>query len=207
MQCSVTLNCGHRCMSMCSSSRLACFQTDQIAEICCDDCVCQKCDRRVDCQRSMLKAPKATAASRAVPSNSRGLLLDSGFQRPANPPPSSQSSDRWEAYVNGGAKEDDARMLQMLRQEDAAWEEQRRNDKPRPFTLGAVNLDLKASSKLIETSPQKVLSAAGNAGLLVDLDMNSTHGDYLQQSSQVSYGTTVESRKKCYGSSQFSLLD
>ena len=71
----------------------------------------------------MLKAPKATATSRAPTSGSRGFLLDSGFQTPANPPPQSQSPDKWQAYVNGGAKEDDARMLQKRREEDAAWEE------------------------------------------------------------------------------------
>ena len=205
MQCSATLNCGHRCMSMSPSLPPACSHTNQFAEICCDECVCDRCTRRVDGQRSMLKAPKATATSRAPPSGSRGLLLDSGFQTPANPPLQSQSPDKWQAYVNGGAKVDDARMLQKRKEEDAAWEEQRRNITPQPSAPGAADA---GQSKLIETSPRKPApSVFGNTGLLLNLDINSTYGAYPQQSWRASYVTAVESQKTSYGGSQFSLLD
>jgi helicase required for RNAi-mediated heterochromatin assembly 1 len=153
----------------------------------------------------MLKAPRATAVSRAPPANSRGLLLDSGFQTPANPPPQSQAPDKWLAYVNGGAKEDDARMLQKRIEGDAAWEQRHRNNTPRPSVPGLADAD---SSKLIETSPQKpVPSVSGNTGLLLDLDINSTYGASPQQSSRLSYVTAVESQKTSYEGSQFSLLD
>lgn len=220
MQCSATLTCGHRCMGTYPVPSLAYTDTDQITELCCDDCVCQKCNRRVDGQRSILKAPKATVASRAPPPNSHGLLLDSGFQTPADPPPQSQSPDKWQAYINDGAKEDDARMLQKRKEvrtptafiladadcvkEDAAWEEQRRNNTPRPSADAADA----GPSRLIETSPQKPApSVSGNTSLLVHLDINSTYGAYPQHSSRVSYASAAESRKTSYGGSQLSLLD
>ncbi|KAF3035692.1 hypothetical protein E8E12_006070 [Didymella heteroderae] len=149
-----------------------------------------------------------TIRSRAPPSNSRGLLLDSAFQTPANPPPQSQSPDKWQAFVNGGAKEDDARPLQKRGDENGAWEEQRRNNTTRTPAPNAADAGRSAASKLIETSPQKpALSVSGNTGLLVDLDISNTYGAYPQQPSRASYASAAESRKTSHGGSHFSLLD
>lgn len=205
MQCSVTLNCGHHCMGTYTGLSLVFNHTNQSTEVCCDDCKCRRCDRRVNGQRSMLKAPKATATSRAPPSGSRGLLLDSGFQTPANPPPQSQPPDKWQAYVNGGAKEDDARMLQERKEENAVWEEQRRDS---TLPLSAHSAADAGPNRLIETSPQRPAPCvSGSTGLLLNLNIKSTYGAYSQQSSRASFVTTVESQKTSYGGSQFSLLD
>jgi hypothetical protein len=68
-------------------------------------------------------------------------LLDSGFQIPANPQPPSQPPGKWQAYVEGGTKEDDARTLQMnMRRADcdsSASETSRRclrAERPRKYT-------------------------------------------------------------------------
>jgi helicase required for RNAi-mediated heterochromatin assembly 1 len=205
MQCSVTLNCGHHCMGTYTGLSLVFNHTNQSTEVCCDDCKCRRCDRRVNGQRSMLKAPKATATYRAPPSGSRGLLLDSGFQTPANPPPQSQPPDKWQVYVNGGAKEDDARMLQERKEENAVWEEQRRDS---TLPLSAHSAADAGPNRLIETSPQRPAPCvSGSTGLLLNLNIKSTYGAYSQQSSRASFVTTVESQKTSYGGSQFSLLD
>ncbi|KAF1925842.1 P-loop containing nucleoside triphosphate hydrolase protein [Didymella exigua CBS 183.55] len=191
MQCSATLNCRHRCMEVCS-----------------DTCKCRKCDQRPDGRRSMLKpAPNAAMWSRAPPSQSRGVSLDSGFQTRPNPPPQSGSRGRWRAYVNGGAEADDARMLQKRREGDMAWEGDRRNSTPRPPVTAAT--DAAASpSKLIETSPRKPApSVSGSASLLVDLDINSTYEAHPPQPARTSYASAAGSGKTSHGGSQWSLLD
>jgi helicase required for RNAi-mediated heterochromatin assembly 1 len=157
----------------------------------------------------MLKASKAVPVSRAPPPKSHGLLLDSELQRPANPSPQSGFPDKWHAYVNGGAKQDDARMLQIHKEENATFEEQRHNSTPRPAAdRPAAHAGSSGSSKLIETSPQKPApSVYGNTGLLLDLDINSTYEAHPQHPSRASYASAVQSKKKSYGGSQFNLLD
>lgn len=209
MQCSAALNCGHRCMGTYIKPLPASDHTEQVTELCSDPCKCQTCDRRAGGQRSMLKpAANAATSSRPPPSKLRGLLLDSGFQTPANPPPPSGSPDKWHAYVNGGAKADDARMLQKRKEEDAAFEKQRRNGTHRPPATAATNAGASASNKLIETSPEKPsASVSGNTSLLVDLDINSTYEAYPPQASRASYASAAGSKKTTFGGSQWSLLD
>ena len=153
----------------------------------------------------MLKpATNGATSSRPPPSISRSLFLDSGSQTPANPPPPSGSPDKWHAYVNGGAKADDARLLQKRREEEAAFEAYRRNQTPRPDATAGSS----ASGKLIETSPRKPsVSVSGNTCLLVDLDINSDHEVYQPQPSTRAYASPARSRKTGCGDSEFSLLD
>ncbi|KAJ4367927.1 hypothetical protein N0V86_009767 [Didymella sp. IMI 355093] len=147
-------------------------------------------------KRPMLKALKAVPVSRAPPFKSRGI-------------PRSGSPDKWHAYVNGGAKQDDARILQVHKEENAAFQEQRHNSTPRPAAdSSAAHASPSVSDRLIETSPQKPApSVSSNTGLLLDLDINSTCEAHPQQPSRASYATAVQSEKKRYGGSQFSLLD
>ena len=94
--------------------------------------------------------------------------MNSGFQTPANPPPTSSSLEKWDSYVNGGAKADDARMLAKRKEEDEAFETVRRN--------GVVQNG--GTGKLIEISPQKPrASVSKNTKLLIDLDLNNDNDD------------------------------
>ncbi|KAJ8106147.1 hypothetical protein OPT61_g9734 [Boeremia exigua] len=188
MTCSIKLNCGHRCPELCS-----------------DPCKCQTCDRRADGQPSMLKS--APTRSRVPPSTSRNLLLDSGFQTPANPPSSSGSPDKWHTYVNGGAEVDDARMLQKRKEEDATFEATRRNRGPGVAAAPARD-ETNGSGRLIDTSPRKPsASVSASANLLVDLDINSEYGSYAPQPSVKSYASAARSRKTGNGRLEFNLLD
>ncbi|KAF2622867.1 hypothetical protein BU25DRAFT_479849 [Macroventuria anomochaeta] len=194
MQCSTKLTCGHRCMELCS-----------------DPCKCQTCDRRAGGHRSMLKpAANSVTSSRPPSSTSRNLLLDSGFQAPANPPPPSGSPDKWHAYVNGGAQADDAQLLQKRREEEAAFQEARRNGtlQSAAAAAAATGAGTSTSGKLIETSPRKPsASVSGNTSLLVDLDINSNYESYQPQPSRGSYAIAARSNKTIYGGSEWSLLD
>lgn len=154
----------------------------------------------------MLKGPKIVPIStRRPPPQPQGLLLDSSFQTPANPPAPSGSPAKWQAYVNGGAKADDARMLNKRREQEAAFEEQLRNSTPHP--RAAADADA-GPSRLVETSPQKAApSVSGNTSLLIDLDIKSTYGAYSQQSPEVSPTSAAESKKPSYSGSQWTLLD
>lgn len=213
MQCSASLNCGHRCMGKHVKLSSAWMYTYQTTELCSDPCKCQTCDRRAGGQRSMLKPAKnAVTSSRPLPSQPRSLLLDSGFQIPANPPAPSSSPDQWHAYANGGAKADDLRMLQKRREEDAAFEEQRRNNTLRPAnktSTAATSAGASTSSNLVEIPPQKpCASVSENTSLLVDLDINNTNGAHpAHASSSASYASAAGSRKTSFGGSHWSLLD
>lgn len=208
MQCSIPLNCGHRCMGMYTIS-LVLGSTDKTTEVCSDSCKCQTCDRRAGGQRSMLKsAPNAAILSRAPPSKSHGPLSDSTFQTLATPPPPSGSSGKWHAYINGGAKVEDARMLQKYREEDDAFEEQRRNSTPRPPVTAATDAGASAASRLIETSPRKPApSVTGNTSLLVDLDINSSYEAHPSQASEKSFVGKTGLKEMSYGDLQWNLLD
>ncbi|KAF2822882.1 hypothetical protein CC86DRAFT_356647 [Ophiobolus disseminans] len=70
------------------------------------------------------------------------------------------TTEKWQAYVRGGAAEDDAQYLQKVLDENAKYGE-----------------DIRAgpsSKKLVEVSPEKK-SASKNANLLIDLDFSSPH--------------------------------
>ncbi|KAH6644260.1 P-loop containing nucleoside triphosphate hydrolase protein [Boeremia exigua] len=189
--CARELPCGHRCVELCSKP-----------------CKCQTCDRRAGGQPSMLKsAPNGGIRSRPSRSASRNLLLDSTFQTPANPPPPSGSSDRWRAYVNGGAEVDDARLLQRRREEEASFEASRRNGAPQRAATPVAYAGPNTPGRLIETSPRKTsASMSANTELLVDLDINSQYRSYAQPPSR-SYAHAARSKKATYGGSEFNLLD
>ncbi|UPX10610.1 RNA helicase [Ascochyta rabiei] len=149
----------------------------------------------------MLKSTTNGATSSRHPtSTSRGLLLDSAFQTPANPPPQSGSPEQWHAYVNGGAQVDDARMLQKRREEEALFREAHRNGTPQPVVTDA--------GKLIETSPRKPApSISSNTSLLVDLDVNTSYDAHPLHSEQASYASAARTRASTHGGSEWSLLD
>lgn len=163
----------------------------------------------------MLKsAPSGAIASRAPPSTSRHLLIDSSFQTPANPPPPSRSPDEWHTYANGDAQVDDARLFQKRREMEAAFEETRRNATPGPSAVPrssatpASNAGPSNSGRLIETSPkQPAESVSGNTNLLVDLDVNAGYESYRPQQPRSSYASAAQSTKSADGGSEWSLLD
>jgi helicase required for RNAi-mediated heterochromatin assembly 1 len=111
----------------------------------------------------MLKTvPNGTGGYRQATSTSRNLLPETTYQTPANPMPvrtpdnSDSTTERWQAYTNGGAAEDDARMLQKMKEEEAQ------------HLVSAAGSSSK-SAKLITVSPQKA-TVSKNADLLIDLD-------------------------------------
>ncbi|KAF9701449.1 hypothetical protein EKO04_000892 [Ascochyta lentis] len=187
MQCSIKLACSHQCM-----------------ETCCEPCKCQKCDRRTGGRKSMLKtATNGVTSSRQSRSASHGLLLDFDLQTPADPPPQSGSPEKWQAYVNGGAQADDARMLQKRREEEAAFQEARRNGSPQPAARTPSTV-----GRLIETSPRKPTpSISNNTNLLVDLDFNTNDEAQTPQSARTSYASAARSRAPTDGGPEWSLLD
>jgi helicase required for RNAi-mediated heterochromatin assembly 1 len=113
---------------------------------------------------------------------SRHLLLDTAAQVPASTTPCptvpqnlNSRSDRWNAYINGGAAADDVKVLQRGRDEQAQYLETIRNV---PTT---IVLSSKAT-KLIEVSP-KNKAVSKNANLLVDLNFDvEPESNYRQQS-------------------------
>jgi helicase required for RNAi-mediated heterochromatin assembly 1 len=163
MVCARKLDCGHNCEGM-STVRLGMKYTNSTTATCCDTCRCRICDQRANGQRPLLKS----GPSRQRPSPPRNLLIDSSFQTPANPPPTFSSPEKWDAYVDGGAKADDARMLAKRKEEDAAYEAARRDGMVQSGRTG----------KLIETSPQKPrASVSKNTELLIDLDLNNGNNE------------------------------
>lgn len=178
--------------------------------MCSEDCKCRVCERRGGGQPSMLKTtPSAAARSRPPASTSRNLLMDSSSQIRADASPLSESPDKWHDFVNGGARADDARLLQKRREEEAAFEEaRRRNGTPRSVVGSAADADAASgSARLIETSSRKPApSLSANANLLVDLDINSEYGDYIPQPTRL-YASAARTTRSVYGGSEYNLLD
>jgi helicase required for RNAi-mediated heterochromatin assembly 1 len=117
----------------------------------------------------MLKTvPNGTGGYRQATSTSRNLLPETTYQTPANPMPvrtpdnSDSTTERWQAYTNGGAAEDDARMLQKMKEEEA----QHLASLHDPVVAAGSS---SKSAKLITVSPQKA-TVSKNADLLIDLD-------------------------------------
>lgn len=158
----------------------------------------------------MLKTPtNAATSSRVTPSTSRNLRLDSSFQTPANPPALSGSPDKWETYVNGGAQVDDARLLQKRREEEAAFENARRDGLDQSKASNAAYTRMtNASGTLIQTSPRKpTASVSGNTDLLVNLDINTSYDAHPPQQQAVSYASAARCKGKRHGGSEWNLMD
>jgi helicase required for RNAi-mediated heterochromatin assembly 1 len=137
---------------------------------------------------------------------SRNLLLDTDFQVP-NSPRQSESPGKWQAYVNGGAQVDDARLLQKRKEEDAAYQEARRYGTPQLAATTATDVDaLTMAAKLIETSPRKPRGST-NTNLLVDIDIDTSYRASQQQQSVGSYAGAVRSKGTANEGSEYSLLD
>lgn len=140
-----------------------------IKAMCCDTCKCQNCDRRTNGIKSMLKpAPNGATRFRASPSDARSLPLDITVCTPFSqslPLKTLQCAEstpkQWSTYANGGVVADDARALQLLRNEEAEFLEATRSRTP---AAGPP------STPLIQISPEKVV-ASRNTDLLLDLNI------------------------------------
>lgn len=145
--------CGHQCSGMC-----------------CDPCKCQICDSRLDGSRALLKptAPLNGARRCAAPSRSNTYPR----QAPYAPPQTSKNSDSsgfgdWHAYVNGGAKADDAEFLRKAQREEAQYVEnmsqklnqQKENSNPAMSFSTALSTTLKPSTPLRASTPANVASS------------------------------------------------
>ena len=157
----------------------------------------------------MLKSPtNGASSSRPPPSTSRNLL-DSSFQKPANPPLPSGSPDKWEAYASGGAQEDDARLLQKRRREEAAFENIRCDGTIQPgASSNSRSSAASVSGTLIHVSPREpAASVSGNASLLVDLDINVSYDAHGLPQLRQSYASAAGAQTKVPGGSEWSLMD
>jgi hypothetical protein len=152
-------------------------------------------------------APNGVYSSHPLPSTAQVMLLDTVYQTPSNlaaPPMTPESStgvtEKWEAYVNGGAAVDDARVLQLAREEEARYLEAMRSTPPAsrlPFT----------STKLIQVSPEKK-AASKNTNLLIDLDIGSQPElSGAHHTGSISYANAASSRGKGRVKADINLLD
>ncbi|KAH7410083.1 P-loop containing nucleoside triphosphate hydrolase protein [Phaeosphaeria sp. MPI-PUGE-AT-0046c] len=148
MQCNRSLVCGHKCVDLCS-----------------DHCSCDICDRRGDGARAMLRPMSNGASFRPSPMpviHAIGAPLQ-GAAGLTSIPASSGNHDNWREYVDGGgAAADDARHLQLVKEQQAKYSVARRSATPST----TVEAD---SARLIEVSPEKK-PVSQNANLLIDLD-------------------------------------
>ncbi|KAF2677402.1 P-loop containing nucleoside triphosphate hydrolase protein, partial [Lentithecium fluviatile CBS 122367] len=179
------INCTQKCNRYIPTCGHAC------GAMCCDPCKCMICDRRNNGMKTMLKPPQKNGASSSV-FKARLLepLLDMGassnvfmplpqeplldlFQAPQTlmrPAATSMATEhsgstptKWKAYVNGGAKADDARILQKAREAEAEFLE-RLQKAERPAAASR-------SDMLIELSPEKKTTepmSSRNTDLLLD---------------------------------------
>lgn len=134
------------------------------------------------------------------------MLLDTAYQIPSNPAPPSiapESSggvpEKWSAYVNSGAAVDDARIMQLARQEEAQYLETLRNTPP------ASRLS-PTSTKLIEVSPEKK-AISKNTDLLIELDFGSQPEPSRARTGNVSYAKAASSQGKGKVKADINLLD
>ncbi|KAJ4984384.1 helicase required for RNAi-mediated heterochromatin assembly 1 [Stagonosporopsis vannaccii] len=170
--------------------------------------VCKTCDRRAGGQPSMLKsAPSAAAHSRQPASAPRNVLTNASLETSAKPSPPSSLPDNWNAFVNGGARADDARLLQKRKEEEAAFERARRIATPQLAAVPIVGAGRSVPGQVIETSPREpAATVSSNTSLLVDLDVD---GEYRSRAPQPSgsYGVAAQTQKTSYGGPVFNLLD
>lgn len=135
--------------------------------LCSDACRCQVCERRGNGTKAMLKAVPNGRQASSAPNN---LIANTTYQMPATPQPVSGTSaapggsnEKWSTYANGGVVADDARYMQM-RKDEAQKLELIRNT---PSIAGPSS----NPTRLIEVSPEKK-AISGNANLLIDLDLD-----------------------------------
>ncbi|KAI0585805.1 Superfamily I DNA and RNA helicase and helicase subunits [Pyrenophora tritici-repentis] len=189
-KCEGSLPCGHRCPFTCHpfehdminctqkcSKRVEACGHPCVAE-CCDPCKCTVCERRSGGVKSTLKPAKNGATSfRAPRSNTRNAVLEDMVLRPgpsapvtdartprmASGPLVDRVTEQWEPYVNGGAQEDDQRVFEMRKEQEARYRAQIRSSTP---AAGPSS----AGEQLIQISPEKKATVSKNTNLLLDLD-------------------------------------
>lgn len=175
--------CGHPCSAMCS-----------------DPCRCIVCERHNNGEKGLLKARPATGAPvwKATPQNELYNYTSRPQAAPFTPPVqsssgSAQALDEWEKYKNGGAKEDDARIMQQKQKEDAEF---------RAIMESGVDARGPAFARLIDVSPKKRAPrpelASSNMQLLVDVsvDAEPPPASRLQYSEIFSYLPVTTGSKK-----------
>lgn len=137
------------------------------------------------------------------------FLLDSGSQGRTNSPLQSRLPKKWHAYINGGAQEDDARMLQKGRKEDVEFEDSRRNDTLTPAAeVATKNGAADASQELVETLLQKSTAlVSGHMDPLVDVGINASNETHPLRQPGVGYTSPVRSQGAIFGGPEWSLLD
>ena len=159
----------------------------------------------------MLKsATNGTPSARPPSSTMRKLPLDSSFQDRTSSLAQSGSPNKWRAYINGGAQEDDARMLQKGREEDAEFQKARRNDTLTLATEAAIKKSgsANASQRLIETWREKsTLPISDNVNRLVDIGTNDSNETHQPQRSRAWQKNPAQSQGTTFGGPEWSLLD
>ncbi|KAF2867362.1 P-loop containing nucleoside triphosphate hydrolase protein [Massariosphaeria phaeospora] len=179
--CRCRLPCGHTCMLRChpfDNTRINCTQpcTKRVAscghactKMCCDPCRCQTCEGRADGMKPLLRPVPAHGMASFQPSFPSSMISPA-FQPPkkleSEPTAASSGTDgtpeNWKAYANGGAREDDAKAKDMMKEQQAA------------FSQEVARAAGPPSAQLIELSPPKKLlgklQESSNMNLLLDLD-------------------------------------
>ncbi|KAF2134773.1 P-loop containing nucleoside triphosphate hydrolase protein [Dothidotthia symphoricarpi CBS 119687] len=186
-QCGGQLPCGHKCPYRChpfEHEQVNCMQQcsrhvescgHRCVQICCDPCRCQICDRRTNGMKPVLKP---TPNRPKGPSTKHNLSFDNTYQTPSNPVASSMShagsgnrAREWQAYTNGGAQADDARALQMRKEQEAEFQ---KTIADAGQVAGFRSASAGASStpaRLAEASPANG-TVSSNTRLLIDIDEN-----------------------------------
>jgi hypothetical protein len=98
----------------------------QCSALCCDPCKCHICDSRHDGMRALLKptAPLNGTRRPAAPQRPDPYPRQASIAAPQTSQLSGSSGvGDWLAYVNGGAKADDAEFLRKAKQENAKFVE------------------------------------------------------------------------------------
>jgi helicase required for RNAi-mediated heterochromatin assembly 1 len=138
----------------------------------------------------MLKSTPNGIRSLRPQSATRQPLLDTAYQVSSNSMPTSKIPEnpaspdgKWQAYTNGGAATDDAKFLQKIKQEQAAYLETIHNIPP--AAVGSSK-----ATKLVEISPEKK-AVSKNTNLLIDLDFGAEPEIHHQQS----YANVISSGK------------
>jgi hypothetical protein len=97
--------------------------TNTYTGTCGSACRCNICERRSG-GKSVLKARTNQTGSLPAPGGQQNLLLEHSAQVPSStvsPGKHDNSTKAWQAFVNGGAQADDARILKERREQEAKF--------------------------------------------------------------------------------------
>ncbi|KAF2030927.1 P-loop containing nucleoside triphosphate hydrolase protein [Setomelanomma holmii] len=106
------------------------------------------------------------------------------FSHDQIPDNSDSTSEKWQAFVNGGAAADDARVHQKMKEEEAKYLETIRKS-PRIEAASSSR-----PAKLVQVSPAKKAAVSTNANLLIDLDVGAQSKSYAGAASSRCQGAS-----------------